>query len=113
MLKWKIIALASLLILALAACSQGEEPPTNTPEVVADVATATAIPVETPTEAPTATFTPEPTDTAEPTATATTAPTETPEVVADACLACHADQQMLIETAAQVEEVPSESSGVG
>ena len=32
---------------------------------------------------------------------------------ADECLACHADQDRLIETAAEEEEAPSESSGMG
>jgi hypothetical protein len=56
--------------------------------------------------------TPEPTATTEP----TPIPTETSEIVAsssDECLACHMDQEQLMQTAAPEEKAPSESSGVG
>ncbi len=68
-----------------------------------------------PTNTPEPTATDEPTETPEPTATAEPTFTPTPEVVASNCLSCHADQQMLINTAAPEEEAPgeSESSGVG
>ncbi len=56
--------------------------------------------------------TPKPTATIAP----TPIPTETSEIVAsstDQCLACHMDQEKLMETAAPEEQAPSESSGVG
>jgi nitrate reductase cytochrome c-type subunit len=45
-------------------------------------------------------------------------PIETEAVVevqpeANECLACHTDKQRLIDTASQVEETESESTGVG
>ena len=93
-----------VLILALAACSPEGEP--------AEEAVAAA---------PTKVIadTPAPTDTVAPTATVppTIAPTEAPEEVAMAdasqCLDCHADKDRLIQTAAPVVEVASESSGPG
>ena len=53
-----------------------------------------------------------------PSPTATEKPKETEAVVevqpeADECLACHTDKQRLIDTASQVEENESESTGVG
>jgi len=53
-----------------------------------------------------------------PSPTATEQPVETEAVVevqpeADECLVCHTDKQRLIDTASQVEEDESESTGVG
>ncbi len=91
--------------------------PAETPEEVASVPTATAEPTNTPEPEPTATdtVTPPPTETAVPTSTPTELPpTPTPEpAVEDECLVCHMNQEQLIATAAQVEQMPSESSGVG
>jgi len=36
-----------------------------------------------------------------------------PEPEVDECLACHTDKERLIETASQVEDTESESTGVG
>jgi len=84
--------------------------PTEEPSAVAS--TDTPKPVDpSPTPEPV-----EPTATAEPTVEPTeAAPTEVAmvEFEGDECLTCHADKERLIETAALVEEAPSESSGVG
>ena len=53
-----------------------------------------------------------PTTTITETITAPTALPPTPETI-DECLACHVDKDLLIETAAPVEEVVVESDGEG
>jgi len=107
--------MGAILALLLAACSQEVTEPTAVPEIAAASPTTEA--TDTPEPEPTATETVVPTETASPTETVapTVAPTDTPEPVqvADECLACHMDKEQLIQTAALVEEVPSESSGVG
>ena len=103
-----------LLLLTLVACGSGsaEEPTraataTSPPTAVAAVASATAPATDVP---PTATAT-----TAPP--TATLPPTETPAptlIPVSNCVTCHEDKEMLINTAASVEEPDeSESSGPG
>lgn len=112
------------LTLALAfVVGCGQSAPDNEAEAPAEVAEVTdaaptAAPTDTvapPTNTPEPTATDEPTETPEPTVTAEPTFTPTPEVVASNCLSCHADQQMLINTAAPEEEAPgeAESSGVG
>ena len=122
MSKLWITLLISILAALLVACGGAEETPTPTEEAVAVVSTDTPLPVEpspTPEPAePTATNTAEATETPAPTEEPTeppptVTPTEEVVVIEDECLACHADKDRLIETAALVEEVPSESSGVG
>ena len=119
MKNFRMLLLFGIVTAMLIGCSGAEETPSPTSEPVAVASTdtpeivepsATAVPVE-----------PTVTNTAEPTASTipTVAPTNTPEVIAeipfegDECLICHTDKDRLIETAALVEEVPSESSGVG
>lgn len=114
----RVILLLSLLLLLLAACGQGaEEAVVDEGIDVAAVAETASPPTETavpPTEtlAPTATVLP--TETAVP-PTETPAPTATAEALASACVTCHSDQEMLINTTAPVEDEPeeAESSGVG
>ncbi len=89
--------------ILLSACSNGEP----TQEVAVPTAVAA---VPTATTAPTATTVP--TETTVP-ATPTDVPTPTEEPVADQCVACHADQDQLVDTAAPVMAVVSESEGEG
>lgn len=118
-MKQFMLVLAGVWLL-LTACGQGEptasvDPPAAEPVAVAEAtvttAPATAVSTAVPTAVPpTATSIP-------PTAvppTAVPTPTDEPLPVADACVVCHSDQQMLIDTASVVEEASeSESSGVG
>jgi len=102
--------LLSLLFIA-AACSPAQ--PTTEP--------ATEPPVETveattpPTEAPTAI--PEEEQVEEPEANEDPEDNETDQAISSeetgACLECHTDQAMLIDTADPVEEVESENEGAG
>lgn len=83
----------AIAVLLLAACGRSVAPAQVISPVMDLAQEAT----------PEATFTPIP-------------PTIEPEVIVappNECLVCHVDKQRLIDTAAQVEEVPSESSGVG
>ncbi len=115
MTRLMLVFVAFLLVLVLAACGSSAEEKAPTQEIAAATSTSKPVdPTDTPVPEPKATETVPPIPTEEPEPTATTAPTETPEPVeADECLACHMDKEQLIATAAQVEEVPSENSGVG
>jgi len=109
----RIFLLMCVLLLLLVACSQ----PTGEATVAA-VATDTSVaPTATdapPTNTPAPSETPAPTDTPVPAPSDTPQPTATAEAVVSACVACHGDEGLLIETAAPVEEPEeSESSGVG
>jgi hypothetical protein len=119
MINFRLLLPFSIVTAMLIGCSGAEETPNPTAEPVAVVSTNTPEPAEpSPTVEP---VEPTVTNTAEPAATVvpTAAPTNTPEEAAvaafdgDECLICHTDKDRLIETAALVEEVPSESSGVG
>ena len=121
MKNFRLLLLISILTALLVACGGADETPDPTEELAA-VSTNTPEPVEpSPTPEPAEpTITVEPTETTEPTVEPTeVVPTATPEEIAmaefegDECLTCHADKERLIETAALVEEAPSESSGVG
>lgn len=116
-MKHRLLLLIALCIGLLAAGCGGatetaEPPPATEPAVVAVAPTDTDVP-PTLTAEPTATDAP--TETPEPTATAEPTLTPTPEVVVSNCLACHADQEMLVALALPEEEAPgeAESSGVG
>ena len=133
MKNFRLLLLISILTALLVACGGAEETTPPTLEVTPPTLEATPPTLEAtvPTEEPSAvasTDTPksvdpsptpepvEPTATAEPTVEPTeAAPTEVAmvEFEGDECLTCHADKERLIETAALVEEAPSESSGVG
>jgi outer membrane biosynthesis protein TonB len=126
MKNFRLLLLISILTALLIACGGAEETTPPTLEVTPPTLEATV-----PTEEPSAvasTDTPKPVDPSptpepvEPTASAEptfepteAAPTEVAMVAfeGDECLTCHADKERLIETAALVEEAPSESSGVG
>ena len=113
-----IMILAVILLLGLAGCAQATTP-VETPTEVALLTEEPTLPptqepaptepVEEPTEEPTA----EPTEDTETTETETTEDVANESGAADACLECHTDQQMLIDTADPVEEVESEDEGAG
>jgi len=122
MKNFRLLLLISILTALLVACGGADETPDPTEELAAVFSADTPEPVEpSPTPEPAEpTTTVEPTETTEPTVEPTeVVPTATPEEIAmaefegDECLTCHADKERLIETAALVEEAPSESSGVG
>ena len=124
MFNFRLLLLISILTALLIGCSGAEETLTPTAEPVAVVPSNTPEPAEPPQTAkpvePMVTNTAEPTTISIPTIAPTASePTSTPEEIAmvefdgDECLICHTDKDRLIETAALVEEVPSESSGVG
>ena len=115
----KLLVLLILILLLIGAWGCTTASPTSEP--TAAVAQVSEAPVQT--EAPVITEAPEETEavieTEEPTEEPTQEPTDEPteaapaQVSEDACLDCHSDQQMLIDTAAPVEEVESENEGAG
>jgi hypothetical protein len=107
----KLLLLCFLLFvsIALTACSPGEAPPTENPVETEQVS------VE-PTTPPTATveiaeLSPEPEPTEEPVEGDAEDVMTTDEM--SACVDCHTDKTMLIDTAAPQEEVESENEGAG
>ena len=104
MRHWKsffiLVALGALLV----ACARAE----------------TEVPTAAPGSAPTSQVDEQPLDSSEPNEGPSMVDDDLDSAVAssgeddaDECLACHADQDRLIETAAEEEETPSESSGMG
>jgi hypothetical protein len=114
-----ILALSILLLVGLTSCAeavpsfpapteamQANEEPAAMPT---DEQAPTDMPEEPTAEQPTQEPTTEPTqEQPDPTAEVAAAP-----AAEDNCLECHADQQMLIDTAAPVEAVESENEGAG
>jgi hypothetical protein len=97
------------ILIALAACNPGEVPATEGP-----VETQQA--TDEPSIKPTATVeteepSPEPEETNEP-EDSETGEEVSPEEIS-ACIECHTDKTMLIETSAPQEEVESENEGAG
>lgn len=116
------LALSLMVVLALGSCAEATSM-IETPTQVAKATEETVIPA---TQEPVPTESPEPTEIepteSSPTDEPTAEPTEDsgPDDVvgdsansADACVDCHTDQQMLIDTADPVEEVESENEGAG
>jgi cytochrome c peroxidase len=112
-LKFMLWGMLLLLVMAIMGCSPGqptEEAVTETPQEI-ELATLP------PTDAPTATAESresieEPTDELE--VTEDTSSEDAMSADQDgACVECHTDQAMLIDTADQVEEVESENEGAG
>jgi len=108
-----ILVLTIIVLTGLVGCVQE----TAQDETSMEVAQASKEPTTSPTEDELPTEPPEPTEipTAEPTEE-DSEPTE--ELAAasddfDYCVECYVDQQMLIDTAAPVEEVESENEGAG
>jgi hypothetical protein len=101
-----LLFITALVMLAVAACSAASEPTSGVEEEVtaeptvaqpaAPIPTEEAV-VETPAQAPAA--------------VARVVPVGNPAV--DDCVACHTNQDMLIDTAAPVVEIESESTGEG
>jgi hypothetical protein len=104
-----------MLVLVVVGCSQSQATEELAPEVQVDTAQATAPPTELatataeidgPTEEPEET---KETEETEDSGTEDMAPAEQ----LSACVECHTNQAMLIETADPVEEVESENEGAG
>ncbi len=120
-MRQRLVWLGFLFTVLMLATACGQEAAAPSEAVAVAQVTEAAVEVAVtdtsapPTNTPVPTATDEPTETPEPTATAEPTFTPTPEVVVSNCLVCHADQQMLVNTAAPEEEAPgeSESSGVG
>ena len=101
--NWLLILCVFLFGMMLTACSPADPTPeASVPEP--------AVVAASPTTAPSATSVP--TETTVP-ATPTDVPTPTEEPVADQCVACHIDKEQLVDTAAPVVVVESESEGEG
>jgi hypothetical protein len=94
------ILLSGTLVSACTSAEVSQE--VDGPTVAVAAASATSVPTET--TAPTETTIP---------ATSTDVPVPTEVPVADQCVACHADHDLLVDTAAPVMVVESESEGEG
>ena len=101
-----------MLVLVVMGCSQSQATEELAPKVQEETAQATAPPTELATataEIDEPTEEPEETEETEDSGTEDMAPAEQ----LSACVECHTNQAMLIETADLVEEVESENEGAG
>lgn len=111
--KFLLGGMLILLLMAVMGCSPGQP----TEEVVTEIPEETELATLPPTVAPTATdeiqeSVDEPTD--EPEQTEDTSSEDAMSTDQDgACVECHTDKAMLIDTADPVEEVESENEGAG
>jgi len=111
--KFLLWGMLFLLLMTVMGCSPGQ----RTEEVVTEIPEETELATLPPTVAPTATdeiqeSVDEPTD--EPEQTEDTSSEDAMSTDQDgACVECHTDKAMLIDTADPVEEVESENEGAG
>ena len=110
----KILFLGLMLSFLLVAAGCSPAQPTLEPTVEKPVETeeATLPPTETPTATPAAEESAEETVTTEEPGESENDQAVSPGEIS-ACMECHSDQAMLIDTAAPVEEVESENEGAG
>jgi hypothetical protein len=116
-LKSKSLLLGYLLVsvLVITGCSSGQMPA----EIETQVPSETQVETQPPTIAPTATISEEtvaeePIETSNPETQDDSPPADVNATSTEsACVECHSDQAMLIDTAAPVEEVESENEGAG
>ena len=110
----KILFLGLMLAFLLAAAGCSPAQPTLEPTVEKPVETeeASLPPTEAATATPTEEESAEETETTEEPGDSENDQARSPEEIS-ACVECHSDQGMLIDTAAPVEEVESENEGAG
>jgi hypothetical protein len=116
--KFLLVGLLLLLLTAVMGCSPGQPIEEAVTEIPAETELATLPPTETPTAtAESQESIEEPDESGEIEETQETEDSSDEEAISTgqdgACVECHTDQEMLIDTADPVEEVESENEGAG